>query len=128
MNKRERQVSLSKYSVVGVLATAVHYATLVGAVEFLSVPAVEAAAVGALYGAAVAYWGNRRFTFASAKAHRLALPAFLTVAAVSAGLSALLVWLLSVRLGVHYIAAQAVATATTLGVGYLLNKRWTFAA
>lgn len=121
-------VSFSRYSVVGAAATAVHYAVLVTSVEWLRVPPAQAAAVGAALGAVAAYFGNRRFTFSSTARHRRAMPAFFIVAAVSAGLSASTVWLLSTRLGMHYIAAQALATATTLAAGYFLNRTWTFAA
>lgn len=119
-------MSFSRYTAVGIAATAVHYATLIAAVELFSAPAAPAAALGAVLGAFTAYAGNRRFTFASSKAHRQALPMFLLVAGLSAGLSAGLVWLLSTQLGIHYLAAQAAASVTTLVVGYGLNKRWTF--
>ncbi|GAO22069.1 GtrA family protein [Alicycliphilus sp. B1] len=120
-------MSLGKYSVVGVVATAVHYAVLVVAVEAWAAPAAEAAAGGAAVGAVTAYWGNRRYTFTSAKTHRRAVPAFLAVAMMSAALSACVVWLLSQRLGLYYLVAQVLATVTTLVVGYSVNKRWTFA-
>lgn len=120
-------MSLRRYTAVGIAATAVHYATLIAAIEFFSMPSAPAAALGAILGAFTAYAGNRRYTFASAKAHRQALPMFLLVAALSAILSASLVWLLSMHLGIHYLAAQAVASITMLVAGYALNKRWTFA-
>ena len=121
-------MSFSRYSAVGVAATAIHYTILVASIEWLSMPAAPAAAVGAAVGALAAYFGNRRFTFSSNAQHRRAMPAFFIVAAVSAILSAFTVWLLSTRLGVHYIVAQTLATATTLAVGYSLNRTWTFAA
>ena len=72
-----------RYTLTGGAATAVHYGVLLLLVEAAHVAAGWAAAFGAVVGAAVAYVGNRRFTFAdSDRAHRQALPRFLTVAAL----------------------------------------------
>jgi putative flippase GtrA len=119
-------LSFSRYTAIGAAATAVHYGVLVTLVERCGLAPAPAAAAGALCGAATAYAGNRRFTFASSRTHAQALPRFLAVALASALTSALLVWLLAQRLGAPYLLAQAVATALTLLGGYLLNKRWTF--
>lgn len=119
-------MSFLRYSAVGGAATAVHYGVLAGLVERAGMRSELAAAIGAVCGAIAAYVGNRRFTFAAAVPHRFALPRFVAAAVASALLSAATVWWLDAALGVHYLLAQAVATALTLGGGYLLNKHWAF--
>ncbi|WP_298235647.1 GtrA family protein [uncultured Azohydromonas sp.] len=119
-------MSFTRYTAVGGLATAVHYALLALLVEAVRVPPAAAAALGALAGAVLAYAGNRRFTFRDVEVcHRRTLPRFLTVAALSAALNSLLV-ALGTALGEHYLLAQAQSTAAGLVLGYGLNKRWSF--
>jgi len=53
-----------RYTAVGAIATAVHYAVLVLWVEAIGAPAYLGSGIGAVVGAQVAYAGNRWFTFA----------------------------------------------------------------
>jgi putative flippase GtrA len=115
------------YALVGVLATAVHYLVLVTLVELAGLEAGIAAAIGAVAGALAAYFGNRRFTFASRAAHGRALPRFLAVAALGVVMSAAIVFAGTEWLGLHYLLPQVVATALVFVCGYVLNRRWTFA-
>ena len=116
-----------RYVLIGGLATAVHYCLLVAMVDVWGVNAGVAASAGALGGALAAYIGNRRLTFASAAAHRRALPRFLIVAAGGALLSGSLVWSGTTLLGMHYLVPQLVATALVLVAGFAMNRHWTFA-
>lgn len=121
-------MAFGRYTLIGGVATAVHYGVLLALVEAAHVAPASAAAAGAVAGAAVAYLGNRRFTFADSGAHhRNALPRFLTVAAIGAAVSGLVVWLGSAVLGVHYLAAQVIATGLALLLSYRLNRAWSFA-
>jgi len=121
-------VAFARYTLAGGVATAVHYAVLLALVELLDLPPALAAAIGALCGAAVAYLGNRRFTFTETTvAHGRALPRFLLVAVVGAGLNGLIVWFGNSVLGWHYLLAQALATLLVLFLTYRLNRHWTFA-
>lgn len=115
------------YTLIGGLATAVHYLVLVALVELADIGAGLAAATGATCGALAAYAGNRRFTFASEAAHARALPRFLLVAALGAATSAALVTAGTAWFGLHYLLPQAVATALVLLAGFTVNRRWTFA-
>lgn len=117
---------MSRYALVGVLATAVHYLVLMMLVESAGFDAGFAAAIGAACGAFAAYAANRRFTFASDAPHRRALPRFLAVAAAGAATSAALVWAGTLWLRLPYLLPQAAATALVLVGGYMLNRRWSF--
>lgn len=117
----------ARYSLVGIIATCVHYLVLWSLVEFAGTTAGPAAAVGATFGALTAYGGNRRFTFMTCAPNGVALPRFLLVGAFGVIASASIVWAGTEWLDMHYLMAQVVATALTLWTGFALNRRWTFA-
>lgn len=117
---------LLRYTLVGALATAVHWLLVAALVEGLHVAPWLASGVGAVVGAQVAFAGNRRITFD----HRgAALPAwwrFMGTAALAA-VCGMAVVAAGVAIGLHYLLAQAIATALNLIVGFAINRRWTFA-
>ena len=112
-----------RYTLIGGIATAVHYAVLVVLVEGFNFSPSLSAMFGALCGALAAYIGNREFTFASSALHRIALPRFLVIAAVGAMLSGGIVWVGTVILAWHYLAAQLLATLLIVLLTYPLNLR-----
>lgn len=116
-----------QYAAVGAVATAAHYAILVGLVEAGLLAPQRAAALGAWVGAQVAFAGNAAFTFRGAGATVGAWLRFQITAVVGAMLSFALV-ALGVRIGVHYLLAQIVATLINLGVTFEINRRWSFAS
>lgn len=116
-----------RYALVGVLATSCHYVVLVTLVELVGATAAPAAAVGAICGALAGYAGNRRFTFFSDAPHGQALPRFILVSALGAITNGSIVWTGTELLRMHYLVAQLIATALILGLGFALNRRWTFA-
>ena len=116
-----------RYLLVGAAATAVQYALLLALVELIGGAAAPSAAAGAIAGAVVAYAGNRRFTFARRSPHLRSLPRFLAVATFGAAANAAIVWTGTEVAGMHYLAAQVVATLCVLWSGFMLNRRWSFA-
>lgn len=116
-----------RYAAVGAVATAVHYAVLVGGVETSLLPAPWAAALGAWVGAQVAFAGNAMFTFAGAPITFAAWLRFQIVAVLGALISFAVVGV-GVGAGLHYLLAQAIATLVSLFVTYEVNRRWSFAA
>lgn len=115
-----------RYATAGAFGTAVHYAVLIGLVQLALFDAVLASTAGAIAGALVNYALNRRFTFASERAHRQALPRFALVAVAGIVINALMMAAVLALAGPHYLVAQVVATATVLAAGYLANRAWTF--
>ena len=107
-----------KYAAVGAVATAVHYAILVGLVEAGVLAPQRAAALGAWVGAQVAFAGNAAFTFRARGASLVAWLRFQVTAVIGAG----------VRIGLHYLLAQVVATLINLVVTFEINRRWSFAS
>ncbi len=119
---------MMKYLLVGVFATALHYAVLIGVVEGAHGSPALGAGLGALAGAVLAYVGNHRYTFGERRtAHRQALGRFMLVAAFMAGGHAGVVWLGSTVLGLHYLVAQVIASGIAFLGGFKLNQRWSFA-
>ena len=119
--------AFGRYLLVGLLATAIHYALLLVLVELVGAAAAPSAAAGAACGALAAYAGNRRYTFACGAAHGQALPRFLAVAAFGAAANGAIVWAGTQILDMHYLAAQVVATSIVVWCGFILNRRWSFA-
>ena len=115
-----------RYAAAGALGTGLHYAVLIGLVQVARFDAVLASTAGAVAGALVNYALNHRYTFASDRAHRQALPRFALVAVAGIAVNGLVMAAVLAFAGPHYLVAQVVATATVLATGYLANRAWTF--
>ena len=115
-----------RYAGVGAIGTAVHYGTLISLAQGLGTNAVVASTAGFAMGAFVNYALNREFTFASDRAHRVALPRFFAVAGAGLLLNALVMAVILAVLPLHYLIAQVAATGIVLVAGFLANRRWTF--
>jgi len=114
-----------KFAAGGAVGTACHYATLVLWVEVFGGAVVPGAFAGFCIGALVNYLIARRFVFRSERPHAAALPRFALVAASGAAINTGIVALLN-GAGVHYLAAQVVATVVVLGWNFVVNRNWTF--
>lgn len=118
---------LVRYVIVGAVATATHYAFLVGAVEFGRWVPWLAAGAGAVLGAQVAYLGNRAYTFAHRGAVTSSWWRFQAAAALGA-LANMAIVALASRWGLHYLVGQVTATVLVMLATFVVNARWTFAA
>jgi putative flippase GtrA len=117
----------ANYVSVGLVATAVHYALLIGLVESGGTAPLLATLAGYVAGGLVSYALNRRLTFADGRPHREAAWRFAAVAASGFAWTGLLMALLVGRLGAPYLPAQAATTLAVLFWGFLANRLWTFA-
>ena len=115
-----------RYAGAGAIGTLAHYALLITLVQLAGVPAVTASAAGATIGALVNYVLNYRFTFASQRAHRVALPRFALVSILGIVLNTIVIAALLALARVHYVVAQVIATGVVLLVGFIVNRKWTF--
>ncbi len=114
-----------RYTAVGAVATLVHYLLLVSCVELAGWPAWLASGFGAVTGAQVAYYGNRRFTFAHGGAMAASWLRFQATAFFGA-VAGMGVVALAVRIGLYYLLAQVLATLLMLLLTFGVNRRWTF--
>lgn len=117
---------LFAYACVGVVATVVHYAVLVGLVERLGWRAVPATLVGYIFGGVVAYALNRRHTFASGRAHGEAGWRFALVAFAGFCLTYVLMSLFVDRWGAPYLPAQLATSIIAMLMTFAINRLWTF--
>ena len=115
-----------RYGGAGAIGTAAHFVTLAALVQLAGVGPVVASTIGAVVGAVINYALNYRFTFASRRAHHIALPRFGAISAAGIVLNAVVLSAVLEFVRPHYIAAQFVATGTVLIVGFLANRKWTF--
>ena len=114
-----------RYVAVGGGATASHYLLLVMLVEWANWPAPAAALAGAMLGAQVAFFGNRRFTFDHQGPMLSAWWRFQATAVLGGLVSASCV-AIGQRIGLHYLLAQAVGTVVALLLTYAINRHWSF--
>jgi putative flippase GtrA len=99
---------------------------LVVLVSGWGVGAWMASVAGSIVGAVINYAINYFWVFRSRHGHSHAFPRFMAVAAIGLAVNAAAMYLLNSVLSVHYLAAQVIATALVLLVGFTLNARWTF--
>ncbi len=112
------------FATVGAIGTAAHYATLITGVS-LGLGPVSASAIGCTVGAIVNYALNYHVTFGSRSTHRYSVPRFALIAATSLLLNTGLM-AIGVRLGLHYLIAQIVATSVVLCCNFLMSRIWAF--
>ena len=115
-----------RYSLVGAVGTSVQYAILISLVRTGLAPAITASTAGAIAGALVNYYLNRRWTFDSTRDHEQALPRFAIIALAGIALNAMVMAGMVTYLGAHYLLAQVVATGVVLAAGFVANRAWTF--
>lgn len=116
---------LLRYAAVGIVATVVHYLTMVACVELAHWQAWVGSGYGATIGAQVAYLGNRWFTFSCCTDIAATWLRFQLLALVGAGVGMVIV-ALAVHLGAYYLSAQIVATLTVMLMTFAGNRAWTF--
>lgn len=111
---------------VGSIATAAHYTILVSLVQIVGVRPVPAAMCGALVGATISYWLNRRHTFASDRPHEEAVWRFAFVAGVAFLLTYLLMRQAVDGWHIPYLIAQLGTTLIVMVWSFFGNRMWTF--
>jgi putative flippase GtrA len=116
----------SSFVVVGCIATAVQFASLIGLVEKAGMPAVAAALISYAVGGVVSYGLSRRHVFRSNAPHRAAVARFTLVAAAGFGLTYLIMSLLVNGGSVPYLLAQVMTTGTVMLWNFTAHKMWTF--
>ena len=119
---------VSRFAVVGVAATAVHYLVIVLLVDGLAwTGPTPATVVGSVFGIATAYLGNALFVFAAIeRRHAVHAPRFvvvyLTVMAIHAGM----MYLFADLLGLPYTLGFVVATGFSALTTFLANRYLVF--
>ena len=115
-----------RVAAVGATGTAVQYLTLWLGVEWFSLGAVTASAIGYLLGSVVNYVLNYFFTFASGKSHVETASKYYAVLAVGWCLNTALMTLFVRYLDWNYWIAQIVTTGLGLIWNFLGSRFWAF--
>ena len=118
-------VQFLKFAFVGAAATGLHYAIFLSLVMLLEVAPGPAAFTGAAFGACVVYLLNRRYTFATQRAHRETIPRFVALSVLGALLNGAIVGWLSSD-GLHFLLSQVVATVLVLFINFVVSKKWIY--
>lgn len=117
--------SFFRYGFIGAIATAAHYLVLILCVEAAHWPAYLGSGIGAVVGAQVAFFGNRKFTFDHNGALKTAWVKFQATALLGAGVGMAIV-AAAVQMGWHYLLGQVLATLAGLVLTFAINRAWTF--
>lgn len=116
----------TKFSLLGLIGTAAHYAVLIATVEVAGMSAVVSSTLGFCVGAVVNYELARRYVFGEDRRTLDSAWKFGAVALAGLFLNGALMHLMNVRLGIHYLLAQIAATGAVLLWNFSANKWWSF--
>ena len=119
-----RQVSA--FVIVGLIATGLHYAALIGLKELAGVAVIPATLTGYVLGGLVSYILTRRHVFQSERRHDEAGWRFGIVAAVGFCLTWGFMRLFVTFLAAPYLPAQMVTTVVVMFWSFAANRFWTF--
>jgi putative flippase GtrA len=125
MNELFRQ--FSTFAGVGLIATCLHYAVLVGIVELAGISALAGSLMGYSAGGLLSYVLNRSHTFRSDRPHEETAWRFALIVFVGFALTYLCMRFLVENAGVPYLPAQIATTAAVMLWNFGAHKAWTFA-
>ena len=115
-----------RYALAGGLSTVVYYGGVFVLVELLHVDPVTSAAAATALVVATSYLVNRRWVFASDRAHASALPRFVAASLLSLAINAGLMHLVVRVLGGWYVLGLVLATLVVPPTNFVLNYLWCF--
>ncbi|MDW7646424.1 MAG: GtrA family protein [Desulfuromonadales bacterium] len=117
---------LSKYLLVSVFGTLIHYGLMTVLIQQFSATVLPASTAGAITGALIIYLLNYFCTFHSRKKHLESVSRFFLVAALGLVINGLTLKAILGWLGGHYLIAQCLATVAVFGFSFTINRTWTF--
>lgn len=118
--------NLGPFLIVGATAAGVHQTVVMAIVEIGLMRPAPANIFGFCTAWLVSYFGHRKFTFRSTRAHREAAPRFLLVSLLAfAANQAIFVTLLQYT-ALHYAVALFLTLVAVASGTYVLSSRWAF--
>jgi putative flippase GtrA len=115
---------LATYGAVGLLATAAHYGVMAGLISEGWFP-VSASTAGAIFGAFVAYFANRKWTFEASHSNTR-MVRFMAVAALGLLMNAIFLMTIQSWLIPSIIGAQLLTTLLVFVATFFINLKWSF--
>lgn len=122
--KRLLDASFFRYFAFGTIAATLQVSTLAVLVEIAGMGKIYASTTAFYFAVVVNYFLQRNYTFRSSEPHRLALPKFVVVSTIGAGINALVFGLLATQL--YYVVAQCLALLLVFSVNYSASKALIF--
>lgn len=123
---KKEALILLRFSAVGLMATALHYAVALSLLWFLSVNPQTANLVAFLTAFGFSYICHSRFTFRSAKAARSSGPRFLITAGSAYLISAAVLAVLAGSTNLSQTVQLIIAAGVIPMVTYLAGRFWVF--
>lgn len=117
---------LLRFSIIGGIATVIHYLILGLLVECRGIYPATASGIGFTASSIINYGRNQSLTFLSLLPHSFSSPRFMIVAVSGLVLNTLVLSFCYEILSMYYIAAQLIATAIVLPWTSLGNRLWSF--
>ena len=111
---------------MGLLATLFQYLLLILLVQLFDVRPVYASSIGYILSTFLNYYLNYVFTFSSTAKHHVAAAKFFIVATIGLSLNAAIMYLLTEKLSIFYVAAQVVATGVVFIWNFIGSRVWAF--
>jgi len=115
-----------RFVLVGGIGTGAHYIVLIVLVSGLHINPVMGSTAGFITGMIINYLLNRRYTFFSRRAHSEAFWRFVAVAFVGMIINSTAMAVFNMGLGMHYLAAQVLATVLALSWNFMGSRHWVF--
>ena len=119
-------IQFAAFSMVGVVASVVHYSMLIMLVERGLTNPVAANLVAYILGGIVSYLLNRRYAFRSKRVHAETAWRFAIVAGLGLLLTGIFMYVFDEVLGVQYILAAVMTSGVVLFWSFVANWTWTF--
>ncbi len=119
---------LSRFVLVGMLATIIHVAIFGALVERSGAAPVYASIPAFLVAMLVSYAINRAWTFSASGRHGIELPRYASISLLGLSLNVLITYVAVNVLHWWYVRALAVIVLIVPVTTFCLNRRWTFRA
>jgi putative flippase GtrA len=115
---------LSRFGLIGIIATAVHVSVGLGLHEVADMRPLWANLIAFCCALAVSFFGQTRLTFPDSTADGSAFVRFSVVAVSGLALNQTIVWAMTSIFGGPYWLALAIIVCTVPGITFLLLKFW----
>ena len=123
---QESLYQLSRFGVVGVIATGVHGFSLYLLVESILLTPLVANSFAFLLAVVVSYVGHYRWTFNANSKHVHTFAKFFILALSGFILNALIMEVTANVMGLHYLIGFAIIVLTVPAATYVIGRRWVF--
>jgi putative flippase GtrA len=118
----------ARFLLVGGGATLLHYAMLIVLHRLLGIGALLSTSLGFLISAVCNFFASYHFTYQSTLSMRRAAGRYAIATGAGLLLNGAVFWTVHGALGVHYLAAQVVATMVVMLWSFSTGRVWAFAS